>query len=434
MLEHLVRSERHELAAEARLLERIARLETELDMMTVELVASQDQLLALYDLSRSTRSHLGLNETLRTVAVETARLTKAKTAALYMPPLLVWSDNGAGYHAALLPVITAALAQQRELLLSPQDPGCPVGVNGLCCVPVTIRGATQAMLVMIDKPDGAFGAPDLKLAHAISEHAGAQIEHALLHHETLERIRLQTEVDLAYTVQTKLLPQQLPQLAGIECFARSQAARQVGGDFYDLIDKGNQQLCFMIGDVAGKGLAAALVMAMIHSTASSATRFMPGATPAKIMQRTNSNLYDDLTNLQRFATAFVGQCDPVAGWLRYANAGHSPVIYCPAGGTAQLLEADGAPLGVLLDTMCADWEIPFHPGDVLVMATDGFSEAQALDGELFGYDRLLDLVTAHAAEPAAMLGDTLFAAIARHEIGHQQDDDQTLLIIKRRSE
>jgi sigma-B regulation protein RsbU (phosphoserine phosphatase) len=247
-------------------------------------------------------------------------------------------------------------------------------------------------------------------------------------------------MELAQRVQLRLLPQEIPRIAGLDVHARSRPALQVGGDFYDFITDG-RHFTFTVGDVSGKGMPAALLMAMTRTALRSKSRFMTKASPAAIMERANVDLYDDFTEVGMFATTFVGQYLAQERRMIYANAGHSPVMYCPAGGPVRLLEADGPALGVLPTSLCETQSLALGPGDLLIVATDGLNEANSPDGELFGYDRLLGLVEALADRPAAEIATGLYAAVEQHGSGQSpepgatfpaahQDDDQTLVVIK----
>jgi sigma-B regulation protein RsbU (phosphoserine phosphatase) len=417
------------LDAEARLLARVGELEDDLEEMTAELIDAQDYLLALYDLTQLIRSQVGLADTLRSLAQAATRLLKTESTAALLLPAIVHDPAPLLEDGAMLGYFRQIQRSGRELLLAGPDAELPPGITSLCVVPIRIRGGIEAALGLVNKA-GSFGAPELKLARAIAEQAGAQIEHALLHQERIEQARLHTEMDLARKVQLRLLPEQRPNVRGLEIFAESRPALHVGGDFYDFVDRPDQPLIFSIGDVAGKGISAALVMAMIHTVASSAARFTPEPTPQAVLQRTNDDLYDDFTRLGTFATAFVGQIDSRAGKLHFANAGHAPVIFCPAGGGAQLLEADSPPIGVLPMTLAEHYSLDFGPDDVLILATDGFNEASNGSGELFGYGRLLELAEELHGESAQVIGYGLLAAVESFSAGHPQDDDQTLIVVK----
>jgi sigma-B regulation protein RsbU (phosphoserine phosphatase) len=430
------------LGVDAALLSQWSLLESEMDGVANELIEAQDQLLALYDLTRSTRSHLSIPETLQSVAREAARLVKTEAAAA-----LLWPDDDAPAvvqhppnhtnESWILSVFEQSRARKREILLQRGDAnsaGLPAGIDNIFLAPIQIGGKYTAALALINKPDGAFGSPDMKLARAIAEQVGAQIENVQLYQEKLAQTRLETEMALARQVQMHLLPQSPPHGVGLDVYARTLPALQVGGDFYDLNQAPGGPYTFTVGDVSGKGISAALVMAMTRTVLRSAGRATgPGIgwpTPAEIMSRATEELYDDLTQVSMFATIFLGQYDAAQRRLCFANLGHSPVIYCPAGGPARLLEADGPALGILPMNLSEDQALPFGPDDLLIVATDGFSEANNTAGQMYGYERMLALAESLADRCADEIARRLYAAVGAFSAGHAQDDDQTLIILK----
>ncbi len=430
------------LTVDAALLSQWDQLETEMDNITNELIEAQDQILALYDLARSMRSHLSIADTLAALAHEAARLVKTEAAAaLVWPegesPTIVQHPPNQTDPTWLLRVFNQVRARGRGLLLAREDVASadmPAGTYNLFMAPIQIQGRITAALAVLNKPDGPFGSPDMKLARAIAEQAGAQIENVQLYQEKLAQTRLETEMALARRVQMHLLPQRLPTLAGVDIFARTRPALEVGGDFYDLGQMPGGPITFAVGDVSGKGISAALIMAMTRTVLRSAGRPTGDRptwpTPAEIMSRATEELYDDLTEVGMFVTVFLGQYDPAGQQLCYANLGHSPVIYRPAGGPARLLEADGPALGMLPLNLSEDQTTPFGPGDLLIVATDGFNEARNTTGEMFGYERLLALADQAANCRADEIAEQLYTAVAAFSAGHAQDDDQTLIILK----
>ncbi|MGC8781634.1 MAG: PP2C family protein-serine/threonine phosphatase, partial [Anaerolineae bacterium] len=433
---------RARLQADAMLLGQWAQVEGEIDGITNELIEAQDQLLALYDLARSTRSRLSIGEILDSLTREAARLVKTEAAAaLVWPageaPIIVPHGAASADTQWLLGLFEEARGDGRHRVLERGDAraqGLPAAIRNVLLVPIKLGDQYAAALALINKPDGPFGSPDIKLAHAIAEQAGTQIENVRLYQEKLAQTRLETEMALARRVQMHLLPQRPPALAGLDVYARTLPALEVGGDFYDLIHLPGGPYSFVVGDVSGKGISAALIMAMTRTVLRSAGR-SPGPaaawpTPAQIMSRATDELYDDLTEVGMFVTIFFGQYDPSERRLRYANLGHSPVIYRPAGGPPRLLEADGPALGMLPVNLAEDQELPFGPGDLLLVATDGFNEARNAQGDMFGYERLLDLAQELADLPAGAIADRLYERVAAFSAGHGQDDDQTLIILK----
>lgn len=410
---------------------RLERGVQDIELLAANLVETQDQLLAMYDLTRATRSHLGISETLRHLVAEAARLLRVRGAILYVAPTMMQSPAGLLDERQLLDLFQVAQEIGRDLLLSASEAPLPDGVEHLCVLPIQIRSIT-AGLALIDRP-GGFTAPDLKLARAIAEQAGAQIEHALLYQENLEQARIQAELAIARQVQLQLLPQNRPSVSSLDIYAESRPALQVGGDFYDFVAEPDVPFTILLGDVAGKGISAAMIMGMVHVATRAAARFMPNANPASILDRANTDLYDDLTLLDAFTTAFVAQYESSRNTMRYANAGHAPVIYRPQSGSAQLLEADGVPIGVLPMSLCENYALDFGPGTLLVVTTDGFSEARNPAGEMFGYERLLNLVDAFADQPAQVIASELYDAIDSFAAGQPREDDQTLVVIKGRA-
>lgn len=424
------------LQAEADLIAHLGRLENELEAMTGELVESQDLLLALYDLTRSARVHLGTEETLKTLAQEAARLVKAASAfVVFAPlqgPLKVEQSPAHGLDDnTLFDLYRKAAELGRPLALNDNATNAlPDGIETMYVIPIQIQGSMGACLGLLNRLGGAFSAPDLKLAQTVAEHAGVQLENLIFYDESVAQAKLQTEMELARRVQSSLLPHGHPSVQGLDFAAEAQAASQVGGDFYDVIDKAVRPFIFIVGDVSGKGMPAAMIMAMTRIALRNKAIFNPTPSPAVIMGRANEDLYDDFGEVGVFATVFIGQYDRAREEVTFANAGHSPVIYCAQGGPARLLEADGTALGVLPVSFCENQRLPLKPGDVLVVATDGFSEARNINGEMFGYERLLRLVESVADQPAIYIRDQLFQAVNDFSAGHPQDDDQTLIVIK----
>ena len=365
------------LAIEADWVSQLLRLESELETMTVNLIDAQDQLLAMYDLTQSTRSHLEIDQLLRSLARETARILKVGAT------FTVLQDERVGqiicYHpdAILEEDLVLSLFHQiqkenRPLLKQKSQEVAEISdkIHNLLFVPIQISGEVRAGLGLLNKRYDRFISPDLKLATAIADQVGAQIENVLLHTATLERTKLETQMEMAQRVQHLLIPHTPPQVDGLELAASLQHASQVGGDFFDFIVQPDKPFKFVVGDVSGKGMPAALIMSMTRTVIRTSAKFTP--TPEAALSRANMDMYDDFTDVGMFATLFIGAYDHAAREITYANAGHSPVIYCPQNGPAVMLEADGTAMGILPTSLSQNQVIPFHPGDLLIVATDGF--------------------------------------------------------------
>lgn len=429
------------LTTDAQLLSDILQLEYELERMTTDIIDQQDRLMALHQLAQSTRVHKGLSQTLSDLAQITAQLLKTDYAFMALqheqqPPLLAvypqgqWSD---AWWPSLLAHFEYGATKQQWLFQEDDALLAMVAapMRNLLVKRIPVRSATALLLGAANKCDGDFQAPDLKLFSTIAEPAAANLENALLHQEMLVQTRIQTEMDLARQVQMRLLPQRTPSIAGIELAAQSRPASHVGGDFYDFVTNNEQILTLMLGDVSGKGMPAALLMAMLRSVLRGKALEMTTPAPARLLGNTNEYLHHDFSEVDMFATLFVGQYDWRCHRLYYANDGHAPVIYRPVEGPARLLPADAPPLGLLPVNLAEQYILDFQPGDLLVITSDGFSEAEDQQGELFGYDRLLQLIDEYAAADAAGLIQQIFTTIDQYTGQRSQADDQTLLVLKR---
>jgi sigma-B regulation protein RsbU (phosphoserine phosphatase) len=425
------------LKADAALIGYMLQLEDELQSMTSDLITSQDQQLALYRLTQTMRGHVSVKETLRALVTEAIRMIKAEAGfAMFVPangqePLIEQYPESYLSDDQAWCIYWQIQSHEHEIRLPEQKRQFDqtFNVENLLAIPIWVRGSIMAGLGVINHP-GSFSAPDLKLARAIADQASAQIERILLYHEMFEQAQLRTEVDLARRVQLDLLPRHLPSVPGIDMFASSRPAYQVGGDFYDFIVDKDRPFVFSVGDVTGKGLSAALLMTMTRSAIHSKAQFMPYPTPEAVMRQSNEDLYNDFTRIGVFATAFVGQYEPGSQQLTYANAGHSPVIYRPRDGKPILLRADSTAIGILAVSHCRNQVLALRPGDLLVVATDGFSDARNMDEELFDLDRLIDLVDQLAERSPREIAEEMYETVNRFGAGHPQDDDQTLVVIK----
>ncbi len=429
------------LAADAALIAVMAETAGELDSVVEALAETEDQLLALYELTRPGPSRLNVDQILSSTARQAARLVKAEGAFVVLHGSMVVQQPPALAPDETQRALFAQLQTAGHELLLARGSGMaywPAAADSLFLAPLYTdeQGAIAACLgLWLNRPAAALS-PDLKLARSIAEQAGAQLEIGLLHQKLIAQARLEAELELARKVQLGLLPRRPPQVAGLDLYAASRPALQVGGDFYDFYIPrpragGAQGAVFAVGDVTGKGISAALLMAMTR-TALRVGVNGPAAehTPADILRHANADLYDDFTEVDMMASIFVGQYDTERRLLTYANDGHSPVILCPRGEHARLLVADGPMVGVLPVSLAQNQSVPFAPGDVLAILTDGFNEAADAGGELFSIERLERLIEATAALPARAIGERLHAEVERFSAGQAQADDQTLIIVK----
>jgi sigma-B regulation protein RsbU (phosphoserine phosphatase) len=177
-------------------------------------------------------------------------------------------------------------------------------------------------------------------------------------------------------------------------------------------------------------MPAALLMAMLLMILRSEQRTRRGKGPADLLEYLNRAAYEELTESGMFATLFLGTYDPETRLLKFANAGHSPVVFRPRDGSARLLEANNVPVGIFAELKAEEEELFLNRGDLIVVGSDGLNEARDVDGNFFSIERLLREIDGRAEQSAADMGHAIVAAVSDFSAGRAQSDDQTCLIIK----
>ncbi len=301
-------------------------------------------------------------------------------------------------------------------------------ISSLICVPLQVEGKTFGVMNISSDIPVLYTAGDLKLATALATQAAVSIENARLHAEQLERERLVKELEIARNIQQSLLPGETPMFEGAEVTALSLPAKEVGGDFYDFIPVTEGRLGLVVADVSGKGVPAALFMAL--SRALMRANALQNEEAAQAVIQTN-RLILECASSDLFVTLFYAIVDTTARTLRYVNAGHNPPIFLKkTTGEVLLLEADGMALGVLDPIELEEKEISVGAGDVIVLYTDGVTESINLKDEEFGEERLIQLVKDHQELSAQELIQKIEEVIMTFIEDEPQFDDFTLMVVK----
>ncbi len=275
---------------------------------------------------------------------------------------------------------------------------------------------------------GSYGRGDLEFLAALANLAIISIENARLFREALEKQRLEDELAIAREIQQGLLPRSLPVIEGFDAAAINVPSKQVGGDYYDVVQISPHEFIFAIGDVSGKGTGAALLMANVQA---SLRAFAPmGMSLSEATARIN-NLTCQSTGQGKFITFFWGSLNIPRRVFRYVNAGHNPPMLFHADGSLEKLDVGGIILG-LMNTISPYEEgtVQLRQGDVLVMYTDGVSEAMNAQGEDFTEERLERLIKSKLTLSARQLIDEIQTALDAYTRGTPQSDDITMLVLK----
>jgi len=278
----------------------------------------------------------------------------------------------------------------------------------------------------------AFSRDDEQLVEYFAGLVSAALVRIRAHDAALERAQVQRDLDLAREMQQGLLPKQFPgreQAPGVEIFARLHPAKEVSGDLYDFFQVEPGKLCFVVGDVSGKGVAAGLFMAvtrtLIRATA------IPGRSPLEILQRVNAQLCaENPANL--FVTMILGIVETSTGRMEYGQGGHNPPILIPVQGDPLYEPSGGMPLGVFEDAKFGQRQLELKIGETLLVYTDGVTEAMNPKRELFGEERLKEAVRGQSRFSPEVLTQQVVAEVARFANGAEPSDDITLLAIQHR--
>jgi sigma-B regulation protein RsbU (phosphoserine phosphatase) len=271
--------------------------------------------------------------------------------------------------------------------------------------------------------------------------------------EQKEKQRLEGELAIAQEVQAQLYPKSIAQLESLEVHGFCRPARTVSGDYYDFLALNSGKLMLAVGDISGKGISAALLMATIHSAVHAYSiedipvLYEPAATgrsglmlaselkgreasPAALLTLLNHQLYES-TPAAKYATLFLGIYDEATRRLTYANGGHLPPILISENGSSQLLDCGGTVVGLFDNLTFPEATVQLRPGDVLVAYSDGVTEPESDYGE-FGEERLIQLVRENRHLPLERITEIVTAAVADWIGDNEQPDDVTLVLARAR--
>src|SRR5712664_229902 len=238
----------------------------------------------------------------------------------------------------------------------------------------------------------AYSEDDLQVLMLLASQVAIIIEKVMLHEQLIERKRLQGQLEVARQVQLELLPASDPKLPGYDISAYNFPTEEVSGDYYDWVRIFDDQIGLVIADVSGKGVPAALLMAFLRASLRAATHI--GYSPHISMAKVNYLLWESIERNQ-FVTAFYGILDVTNKTLTYTNAGHNPPILLDKDGNYSFIDRGSVPLGMFRDTRYHEYYLTTEPGEILVLYTDGVTEAHNSQGEEFGRNRLAEAVKAN---------------------------------------
>ena len=404
-----------------------------------------ENLEKLVEITSFLNSTIVLDDLLSRIMGESKRVVNADASSLFLldeasqtlVPLIV--EGGAGGKLKALPPlqlgqgIAGWVAEQGQAELIEDvykhprfndgyDKETGYHTKSMICVPIKSSNKILGVSQAINKQDGlSFNSGDLELFEAFCVQAAIAIENAQMQERLIARQALEHDLQFAQTVQQSFLPQETPDVAGYSFATEYTAAQEVGGDFYDFIEFPDNRLGIVIGDVAGKGVAAALYMAKLMSD----FRFiaLTEHNPTRVLTRVN-NLLVQRSRRGIFVTLVYVLLELRDNFMTIINAGHLPPLF-RAGktGEVKMLDSQSAPpLGIMPDMMYQAICCQFHAGDTLLLYTDGVMEARNAEMQEFGLDRLQSLLKAGSSHAGSTVGDIRQELVAFTNEQPQHDD------------
>jgi sigma-B regulation protein RsbU (phosphoserine phosphatase) len=406
------------------------RAEDEIRSLSVEILDRYEETTLIYRLSQRLGTVLGEAALAHLVVENAADLLGARSAE-------IWLRDEDEIH------LSAAVPEKRSLPCDPhaeiaraaleegkiwtRDAGA--GVEALAVVPLPDPGKRPiGVLVLRGRAEGrSYRSVEVKLLQTLASLTSAFLRNTRLAAAARKAEARKREDEIAREIHRSLLPARDPECPGLDVAGVCRAADVVGGDYYGYIPLSDGSILLALADASGHGVGAALYMAAAKGALQAQAGWV--SSPAELLRRTNESLANEFARSGMFATAFVARFRAGGRSLEFTNAGHNPPLLVRAGGEVELLEASGTALGLLGDASYEEGRRSFGPGDLLVVYTDGLTEARDAGRRFYKLDRLIQFAREVRGEPAATIRARLLEDLARHCGDRSPQDDVTLIVV-----
>ena len=406
------------------------------------------ELTALLDISQLLTSNLSLKEVLDRIAEGIVKVLNVKSSTIrlldddgvelviksiynlspeYLSKGPVILDEHPICKSALKGEICTILDVTSDPKFGYNEAAKKEGLCSMLCVGLKVKDKAVGTIHLYTGEPHEFTEDEIMLVQSIANHAAIAIDNAKLNEQNIQKQRIERELAMAGEIQSELLPKTYPNLDGYDIKAKFIPYGQLSGDLYDFIELENQKIGLVIADVSGKGIPSAIIMATTHATIhASANDDVYKA--VKVVDAVNRYLCQ-YTRATEFVTMFYGILDVKNHMLTYSNAGHNPPIIFREG-VGVFLDQGGIPMGILEDAEYGEEQIVLVPGDVVLLYTDGVTEALNTKREIFGMRRLMRVVQQNHKIDSEELINTIYSDMLEFTDGAPQSDDLTLIVIK----
>jgi len=423
-----------------------AKLEA-LERENSQLRRAVDELSVLNELSIAISSSRGTEEVIKTIIRRSIKAIKAEQGVITLvgedvsdpTKTLVRTMASSGDREAYSPdqnLLGWMYINRKPLVVNhPRNDDRFQGVNwndsvhSLVSVPLQVHSKLIGILTLFNKKRGGeFSTEDQRLLSILAGQSAQVIETARLYEEEKKFATVQQEMNLAYEIQTNLLPSVAPEINGYDLAGVSVPAQSVGGDYFDYIQIDDYHWGLCVGDVSGKGMPAALLMSNAQATLRGQSAF--GLSVHETVERSNKLLSESIRR-GSFLTLFYGVLDVVSGIFKYSNAGHNRPYVRRADGTLEMLTLGGLVVGFIGTQTYGEESLSFQPGDTLFVLSDGVTEAMNQAHDQFGEEALETILKDIGDVPAQEYVDRVHDAVKKHAGSAPQNDDITILVVKR---
>ncbi len=397
------------------------------------------ELESLYDIGLSVASTLDLDELSEEILVRTISLLNARRAALYLRKgdrfalhRSFGDVRGEFFEEEIGAVAFDQMRTSHQPIRMEEGGACIFpGCSTLLALPFGTANELVGILAVADKEQrdggvGTFDDHDVRLLSQFATQAAIALENARLHRAALEKQAMERELEVAATIQRDILPRSIPRIEGLAIDVLARPARQVGGDYYTFIQRDDTfSLC--VGDVAGKSVPAAILVSALH--AAMQLLFDEGRDLGEIATELNRHIHHWSSDT-KFITLILATIEREGGLIRFVNAGHNPGYLVSPDGALEELKSHGLPIGLMENSRYSAQTRTLRPGTLIVLYSDGITEADDESGNEYGNERLEAVLRAHASGSVAEIRRAIEADLESFVGNAAQRDDQTLVLVR----
>ena len=300
-------------------------------------------------------------------------------------------------------------------------------IRSLLCVPMFVKSHMIGVLTLFNKIKGSFTDDDKRLLSICAAQSAQVIENARLYEQESVLEKLHEEMNLAAQIQNNLLPRSVIKIDGASILGRTIPAKIVGGDFYDVVPLSDGNAAFWLGDISGKGMPAALLMANIQAVLRSST--ITEKKIADCMSKVNVSMCEN-SEVGKFATILYARLSTATNRLSFISAGHNNLLHLRNDGESNIYETGDIPVGIYPDYRFTERTIECSSGDTFIVYSDGIIEAENMQEEPFSEPRLVEILETHKQLPPEQLIEIVYGGVNNFTQNAPQSDDRTLLIVK----